>query len=105
MARQAAGLPLTADLEVGSAEMAAEEIVIELREPTDAEDRADQVKKLQDDGKSIKAIGEALGLTRAQVDKALTAWYRCRGLEKPDGRAGRAGRPEAVVPDPRADRR
>jgi site-specific DNA recombinase len=98
VARQAAGLPLTADLGVGSVETAAEEIVIELREPTDAEGRADAVKKRQDDGESIKAIGEAMGLTRAQVDKALTAWYKCRGLEKPDGRAGRANRPEAVVP-------
>lgn len=63
-----------------------EEIVLEFREPLEAEKICDQVKQMFDDGDTYDEIAAALSCHRNQVTNALRIWHERRGLEPPDGR-------------------
>ena len=84
LAARAAGVP------VGGGDDAVDEVVVDYREPTEAEDLADRVKALYDQGKLIKEVADEMGIPRNLATKALAHWHRSRGLEPPDGRSRRA---------------
>jgi site-specific DNA recombinase len=67
-----------------------EEVVIDFREETDAEQLADRAKELYDQGRLVKKIATELGVSRNLVAAALTHWFTSRGLEVPDGRTRRS---------------
>jgi hypothetical protein len=68
------------------------EVVIDYREPTEAERWADRVKEGYDRGLLIKAIAAELGISRNLARKALVAWCAREGRGPlPDGRSRRSG--------------
>jgi site-specific DNA recombinase len=71
-------------------EAAGVEVVVEYREPTEAEAVGDRVKALYDRGLLIKAIASELQISRNLATKALALWHEGRGLEVPDGRSRRS---------------
>jgi DNA invertase Pin-like site-specific DNA recombinase len=73
-------------------EAGGDEVLIDYREPGEAERWADRVKALYDRGLLLKAIAAELGIGRALARKALDAWCAREGLPPlPDGRSRRAG--------------
>jgi hypothetical protein len=69
-----------------------QEVTIDIREPSPAEERADQVKALYDEEWTNSVIAARLGLNLNQVRQALVAWYQQRGLPTPDNRSRRNAR-------------
>ena len=67
-----------------------EEIVIDFREATPAEAKAEEVHAMWERGLEHHAIARQFGCGRALVTKALEWWHRLRGLEPPDGRSCKA---------------
>jgi hypothetical protein len=67
-----------------------EEIVLDFREATLAEAKAEEVHALWQRGLEYHTIAQQLGCGRALVTKALEWWHRLRGLEPPDGRSCKA---------------
>jgi site-specific DNA recombinase len=84
LAARAAGVPVDGGDDAGV------EVFVDYREPTEAEDLADRVKALYDEGKLIKEVAAELKISRNLATKAHAFWYRSRGLEVPDGRSRRA---------------
>jgi hypothetical protein len=64
----------------------AEEVVIDYRRTLTAEDQAERVKALYEEGMAVRAIARALGIGRQQAHEARAYWYTSRGLPVPDGR-------------------
>jgi hypothetical protein len=69
----------------------ASEVVIDFREPTVAEQLADKVKALCDQGKLIKMVATDLHISRNLATRALAHWYERNGSPRPDGRSRRWG--------------
>jgi transposase len=67
------------------------EVVIDYREPTEAERWADQVKELYDRGLLIGTVAAELGISRNLARRALAAWSARAGKRLPDGRSRRSG--------------
>jgi DNA invertase Pin-like site-specific DNA recombinase len=73
-----------------------QQVTIELREPTEAEQLADEAKALEDEGLLMKQIVQRLTkkhgrpISRGTVVKALDHWYESRGQQRPDGRSRRS---------------
>jgi DNA invertase Pin-like site-specific DNA recombinase len=69
----------------------AREIVVEIREPTVAEQHVEEIKALHDRGMLVTAIGKKLGIDRHQVTAGLRIWHERHGEVPPeDGRVRRA---------------
>jgi hypothetical protein len=66
------------------------EVVIDYREPTMAEQFADKVKGLYDQGELMKTIAAQLNITRNQAQKALACWHERHRQPIPDGRSRRS---------------
>jgi transposase len=66
------------------------EVVIDYREPTEAERWADQAKELYDRGLLIKAIADELKINRNLARRALAAWSERTGEALSDGRSRRS---------------
>jgi hypothetical protein len=75
---------------VPAADTTGPEMVIDYREPGEAERWADRVKELYDAGLLIKAIAARLGISRNLVRAALACWGERQGAAVPDGRSRRA---------------
>jgi site-specific DNA recombinase len=71
----------------GNAPAAAEEIVLDFRDPAPDEQIVDAVKELWDAGLTYREIAAQVGWNRNIVAAALARWHRDRGLEPPDGRS------------------
>jgi transposase len=71
---------------VGAEEGAAEELVVDFRDPAPAEKVVEQVKALWDAGLTYREIATRVGWNRNIVAAAVALWHRQRGLEPPDGR-------------------
>jgi len=77
------------------------EMTVEIRNDTIAEQFADRVHELAEQGMLITAIGEKLGIERHQVTDALQIWHERRGLSAPvDGRIRRAEMPQKLLKPP-----
>jgi hypothetical protein len=62
------------------------DVVVDYYEPLAAEQRADQVKALYDERKTMTEIAGILGLNRNSVRQAFVSWHESRGLPVPDNR-------------------
>ena len=70
------------------------EVTIDFREPAEAEQWADRVKQLYDEGLLIRSIATRLSINRNLARKALACWYDRRGERPPDGRRRRSTLPK-----------
>jgi hypothetical protein len=70
-------------------------VEVEFRESPQAEQLADRVKQMRDNGMQMREIAEQLGCHRNLVSKALCLWHTQRGLKAPDGRSTRPRRRRA----------
>lgn len=70
-------------------------------EPAKAEQLADQVHMLSEEGLLLTEIAERLGGNRDTVTAAKAHWYRSRGLPIPDGRTRRKTLPRKSRPAPK----
>ncbi|GJM23877.1 MAG: hypothetical protein DHS20C16_02920 [Phycisphaerae bacterium] len=66
------------------------EVAINFQEPTPADQIADEVKRLCDEGHLIKEIAVRLSCSRNLITKALKIWYERQGESPPDGRTRRS---------------
>jgi transposase-like protein len=62
----------------------------EAEDEAEANDLAEQVKALYDEGALVSEIARRLKRPRSAVSRALDRWFDSRGLERPDGRSRRA---------------
>ena len=76
------------------------EVLIDFRDPTEAESLAEKVKALWDQGLLIKEIAETLKTGRNLVAKALKVWADQHGHSVPDGRSRRKNLPRKQRAEP-----
>ena len=91
----AAILPESATI-LGSHEEGSEVVIdfVKAKESHPADLKAEEVKRLYDQGMLGKQIARTLNLSGAGVTSLLNRWFKSRGLEKPDGRKRRHTLPQ-----------
>lgn len=81
-----------------------EEVVLDFRELTPAEEIVDEVKALWDAGLTYREIAARVGWNRNVVAKAVALWHRQRGLAPPDGRGCRGRLARETLPQRLAEK-